>query len=118
MSMRAVGPFPSLFIEHLSDGKGINFDVINDGEAIATNVTVTVEIIDGFMIRDRSYQEFFSSVSVDETISLHMNVWGIGLGWYDQVPTIQISVETDNINTINAEQKAHIFGPYVTFVQG
>jgi hypothetical protein len=116
MSLQATGPFPSLTIENVVDGRSIDFDVCNNGEASASNVTIMVEISDGYFMKDRLYQDFFSSVSIDETVKVHLNVFGLGLGWYDQLPLIEIKVKADDINMVEKEINARIFGPFVTFI--
>jgi len=116
LSINAIGDFPNLNINNIKGGQGISFDIINDGDALARNVSWDISISGGRKIITKTQSGNISVFQTDMSETIHVPVLGFGFGYFSPQPTIRITVKTSNITPITQTVKANIFGPFVFLI--
>jgi len=116
LSIKAVGDFPKLSISTIKGGQGISFDIINDGDVLARNVSWNISISGGRKIVTKIHSGNISVFQTNMSETIHVSVLGFGFGYFSPQPTIQITVKTSNITPISQTVKANIFGPFVSLM--
>jgi len=114
--INAIGNFPDLNINNIKGGQGISFDIINDGDALAINVSWDISISGGRKIITKTQSGNISALQTNMSETIHVTVLGFGFGYFSPQPTIRITVKTSNITPITQTVKANIFGPFISII--
>ena len=104
---------PKLDIISINGGLGLTVELKNTGEANATNVKCDFVIEGGLIIIPKEKSFTIGNLEVDETVSITMNMFGIGLGINSDKPIITITASSPDANTDELIITAFVIGPFV-----
>lgn len=99
---------PSLIVSNISGGKGLTVELQNIGDANATDVTGSLLITGGLFIRQGTYV-FPETIPAGETATVTLPLFGIGLGFLNDMPQVSITVTCAEGSTAASEQQFKLF---------
>lgn len=106
-------PLPAFSIDVVG-GKGFFVNVTNVGDDTATNVTVSITISGGFIIRPTDFTASLATCEVGQNIGVDCAVKGLGLGIFKPIPSLKIDVTCSEDVTATKTVQAKIFFSRVT----
>ena len=104
---------PELEIDSITGGLGIKIVVKNTGDAIATNCIVDVDIQGGLFVIQRTRDYAIGDIAPGNSTNVPVSIFGIGLGFLTELPTIAIDVSCAEEKETNATVNARIFFAFV-----
>ncbi len=104
---------PYLTFLDIDDGFGINVELKNIGNKTATDIKLNLEVAGGLKIFLPKKKYEIPFLPHNETTSMQLKIWGIGLGIITDLPAIKITVSAPNTKTRSKGIIARIFGPLV-----
>jgi len=107
-------PQPELDVE-ISGGLGIDVTISNIGDGDAIDIDWTVNIEGGLFVNPRNSSDTIDSLSAGEYETVHIDIFGIGLGFLADTPIITATANTDGADEIEESIEARIF--FTTVVQ-
>jgi len=111
IGIRAFLMTPALPILNINvkGGKGITASIDNTGFASATNVTWSITVDGGLIIRGKETTGSIGTIAVGETSTILGAPKGIGLGLFSPIPNIKIDVTCTEGVTVTKTIPAKIF---------
>lgn len=107
-------PEPILTVS-IAGGQGFKVTVANIGDADATGVTVTANIVGGLWMKQRSFNGTIATIAPGTNQTLSFSVTGIGLGIIKKpVPTISVNAKCAENKTASTSASAKIWLSKVT----
>lgn len=105
-----VNNITDISIENIADGRGITATVKNRGESPLDNLTVIVEKINGSFVWVQPKSFALGSLGPNESIDIHIRLFGIGLGAFLSLPEILIAVSTPENTQKEVVMTTKVFG--------
>jgi hypothetical protein len=97
-----------LGITSITGGVGITTVIKNTGDTPAFNVTLDITVANGY-VTPRQKTVTISGIPINESVTIKMPVFGIGLGALGPMPKITVTAGTPEIDPIQKEASAGIF---------
>ena len=103
------------FIElrDIKGGFGLTVIVKNIGGAPATDLRLTVTVVDGLFVYNRNIIHAVGNIDGGESIKVPIQMFGIGLGILTDIPTITLTADSVDTDTTEESISAMIIGPIV-----
>ena len=95
---------PDLNIKSIEGGFGLTIVVENTGDAVATNVELTVAIKGGLIILTPELTDTVATINASESAEFRFLVLGIGFGILKEAPTFTVAASCDE--GVNTEETA------------
>lgn len=106
---------PTLTITNISGGKGLTIEIKNMGDGNATMMTGELLITGGLFIHQGT-SVFPESIPAGETATVTVPLFGIGLGFFKDMPQISVNVTCAEASTATALQSFKLFLSRTTIV--
>lgn len=104
---------PLLKIESITDGLGLEVVVKNDGNIDVSDITLSVDVTGGYIIKIPTTHYDVPFLSAGESVEIHIDVFGIGLGILTKLPEIMITPSAPHIHAEEQGIVARVIGPLV-----
>ena len=98
----------------VQDGKGITATINNTGYAPATNISWSITIEGGIILKGKETTGEINTLDLGETITIIANPKGIGLGFFFPLPSITINLTCAEGVTLAKTIQAKLFFSKVT----
>jgi hypothetical protein len=99
---------------NVKGGKGITASINNTGYAPATNLSWSIVVDGGLIVRGKETTGSIVTIAVGETLTILGTPKGIGLGLFFPIPSIKIGVTCTEGVTVTKTIQAKIFFSTVT----
>jgi probable HAF family extracellular repeat protein len=106
-------PLPRLTIK-IEGGNGISASITNTGYGPATNLSWSIVVDGGLIVRGKETTGSTETIAVGETLTIFGAPKGIGLGLFLPMPSIEIDVSCTEGVTVTKTMPAKIFFSKVT----
>jgi hypothetical protein len=104
---------PYLTFLNINGSLGLNVELKNIGNRDATGIKLNLEAAGGLKIFLPKKQYEIPFLPPEESTSVQLKIWGIGLGIITDLPSIKITVSSSNTKARSKGIIARIFGPLV-----
>jgi parallel beta-helix repeat protein len=104
---------PILEIESITGGIGIWITVKNNGDVVATNCTVNINLTGGIFVFQRVLNYYIADLEPGVSKNIPSSIFGIGVGFLTDLPAISVVVNCAEESIDNKSVNALILGPFV-----
>jgi hypothetical protein len=111
-----LGNVTNISIENIVGGVGLTGLVKNNGGADLFNITVSVNMTNHFFVRLKTTQFQIPFLATNESTTIHIQLFGIGLGRLTSLPVITIIVKTSERVQKEVRIETKVFGPFTKII--
>jgi len=104
---------PLLKIESITDGLGLDVVIKNDGNIDVSDITLSVDVTGGYIIKIPTTHYSIPFLSAGESVEIHIDVFGIGLGILTELPEIMITPSAPHVHAEEQGIAAKVIGSIV-----
>ena len=104
---------PLLKIESITDGLGLEVVVKNGGNIDISDITLSVDATGGYIVKIPTTHYNVPFLSAGESVKIHIDVFGIGLGILSKLPEIMITPSAPHVHAEEQGIIARIIGSLV-----
>jgi len=92
----------------ITGGTGVDLTISNVGEEDAIDVVVLIEITGGLFVKPRNLTDAIERISAGDQQTVHMDVFGFGLGYVINMPTFLASASASNAYQVDTIERGRI----------
>jgi hypothetical protein len=104
---------PYLTFGEIRDGVGLSVEIKNIGDENASDIKINLEVEEGFLIFLPQKQFEIPYLSINESTTINLKIWGISLGILSDFPVFRITLSAPNVKTRGKGIIARVFGPFI-----
>jgi hypothetical protein len=103
-------------ITNITDGIGLSLNLHNKGTTDIHNMHFTVSSTGGLFVRFLKDTFTIPMLPVNSTTSIHVRLFGIGIGRITTYPNITLQVSGSNVRTYQRKVEVRVFGPFTRII--
>jgi hypothetical protein len=111
-----LGNVTNISIENIVGGLGLTGLVKNNGGSDLFNITVSVNMTNHFFVRLKTTQYQIPFLAMNESTTIHIQLFGIGLGRLTSLPVITIIVKTSERVQKEVRIETKVLGPFTKII--
>ncbi|PNX47010.1 MAG: hypothetical protein BV459_05280 [Thermoplasmata archaeon M11B2D] len=106
----------NLSIEHIIGGLGLTAVVKNNGKVPLHNITVSIAITKGALVRLKTTNQLIPSLAINESTDIHIKLFGISLLKILPLPEIAIVINTSESIQKECRIVTLVLGPFTKII--
>ena len=110
------GNITNLSIQHIVDGLGLTIVMKNNGQIRLENISVSINRTSSCLVRLKTTHHLISSLAINESTKVHINLFGLSLGTF--LPQTEITIVVTTSEGIHKEVQivTRVFGPFTHII--